>query len=423
MIGKQQALKHMLEHVCLLAVVQAQLCSCCWCLAKCHLQQWFTAHSFSGASGVCGGMDPKPDRLEASGEIWVGGRWPGFDAWVREKPELVIINCMHQKFAGPNNFWLHVNSWEEVDGKDWWQRHREAFLLFVRATAQRRPVLIHCMHGLHRTGAFASLCQALRVWMNSSEQKLWSECLMHGWQTFCSGRKLKERSVGAVKRNGRPRNFAFESWRATTELYGALTLVQLRWLTESVASVESVASATAALATATQDMAHQIFSNSRLSPSPPQRQQQQQKQAEEEEEEEKEDEEEEEEEEQKEEEHEDEEEKEEEEREQQEEDEEEEAGPQTKKSRESAAPWEGPPWKIQRVDIKLGDWICHKCGNHNFNRRGYCNGRHGGCKTPRDAGWKPGDWYCACGNWNLNWRGWCNRAKCNKSRAEDEQKP
>ena len=202
--------------------------------------------------------------------------------------------------------------------------------------------------------------------------------------------------------------------RATTELYGALTLVQLRWLTESVASVESVASA-AASATATQDMAHRDFSSSRQSPSPPQRQQQQQKQPEEDEHEE----------EQKEEEHEDEEEKEEEEeeREQQEEDEEEEAAPQTKKSRESAAPWEEPPWKIQRVDIKLGDWICHTCGNHNFNRRGYCNGRHGGCRTPRDAGWKPGDWYCACGNWNLNWRGWCNRAKCNKSRAEDEQKP
>ena len=69
-------------------------------------------------------MDPKPDRLEASSEIWVGGRSPGFDAWVREKPELVIINCMHQKFAGPNNFWLHVNNGEKVDGKDWWQRHR-----------------------------------------------------------------------------------------------------------------------------------------------------------------------------------------------------------------------------------------------------------------------------------------------------------
>ena len=69
----------------------------------------------------------------------------------------------------------------------------------------------------------------------------------------------------------------------------------------------------------------------------------------------------------------------------------------------------------QHVDIKLGDWIGHTCGNHNFNCRG--------CRTPRDAGRKPGDWYCACGNWNLNWRGWCNVAKCNKSRAEDEQKP
>ena len=392
---------------------------------KCYSQWWFTAHSFSGASGVCAGMDPKPDRLEASGEIWVGGRWPGFDAWVREKPELVIINCMHQKFAGPNIFWLHVNNGEMVDGQDWWQRHRKAFWLFVQATAQRRPVLIHCLHGLHRTGAFASFCLALCVWMNSSAQRPWCDCLWHGWQTFCSGRKLKERSVGAVKRNGQPRNFVFESWRATTELYGALTLVQLRWLTESVASVESVASATAASATAATESvasvwAHRDFSSSRQSPSSPQRQQQHQKQPEEDEHEE----------EQKDEEHEDEEEEEEEEdeeedeeKEQQEEDEEDEAAPQTKKSRELAVPWEEPPWKIQRVDIKLGDWICHTCGNHNFNRRGYCNGRHGGCRTPRDAGWKPGDWYCGCGYWNLTWRGRCNRATCNKSRAENEQKP
>ena len=165
-------------------------------------------------------MDPKPDRLEVSGEIWVGGRWPEFDTWVREKPELVIINCMHHNFAGPNNFWLHVNNGEKVDGKDWWQRHREAFSFFVQATAQRRPVLIHCKHGLHRAGAFASLCLALCVWMNSSssEQKPWCECLLHGWQTFCSGRKLQERSVCILKRNSQPRNFVFEPPQSCTVL-------------------------------------------------------------------------------------------------------------------------------------------------------------------------------------------------------------
>ena len=94
----------------------------------------------SGVSGVCGGMDPKPDHLEVAGEIWVGGRWPGFDTWVREKPELVIISCMHHKFAGPHNCWLHVNHGEKVDGKDWWQRHRQAFLLFVQASTCSAPL-------------------------------------------------------------------------------------------------------------------------------------------------------------------------------------------------------------------------------------------------------------------------------------------
>ena len=74
--------------------------------------------SFRGASGVCGGMDPKPDHLEASGVIWVGGRWPEFDAWVREKPELVIMNCMHQKFAGPNNL---LATCQQL-GEGGWQR-------------------------------------------------------------------------------------------------------------------------------------------------------------------------------------------------------------------------------------------------------------------------------------------------------------
>ena len=108
-------------------------------------------------------------RLQARFGLVAGGL--GLTRGSLRSQELVIINCMHQNFAGPNNFWRHINNWEKVDGKNWWQRHREAFLLFVQATAQRRSVLIHCMHGLHQTGAFASFCQALRVWMNSSVQE------------------------------------------------------------------------------------------------------------------------------------------------------------------------------------------------------------------------------------------------------------
>ena len=69
-------------------------------------------------------------------------------------------------------------------------------------------------------------------------------------------------------------------------------------------------------------------------------------------------------------------------------------------------PWEEPPWKTQRVDIKPpwqarpDDWICPICGNHNLTRRCYCNGKHGGLV--------------------LRWR---NRANCDKSRADHEQLP
>ena len=70
-----------------------------------------------------------------------------------------------------------------------------------------------------------------------------------------------------------------------------------------------------------------------------------------------------------------------------------------------------------------GDWICRKCGNHNFNKRGYCNGKPGGkpCQNPRDANYMPGDWYCKCGNFNYASKQRCNRNVCGLRREEGEQ--
>ena len=161
-------------------------------------------------------------------------------------------------FCGGMDSRRDLGPFEARVGVNNWQCHREAFWLVIQAIAQRHPVLIHCLHVLQPTGDFVSLCFALCMWM----------CLRRGCQIFCLGPKLQERSAGVVTRSGHPRNLAVEYWRATTELYGALTPVDLRWLTESAASVESVASATAASATAAQDIAHQArrscSSNSRI---------------------------------------------------------------------------------------------------------------------------------------------------------------
>ena len=86
-------------------------------------------------------------------------------------------------------------------------------------------------------------------------------------------------------------------------------------------------------------------------------------------------------------------------------------------SASSAEPW------VPGAEWQQGDWRCRVCGNHNWRHRGYCNGRLGQCKAVRDKGFKPGDWYCKCGNWNLSRRTTCNRSKCQTSREEGEQLP
>ena len=78
------------------------------------------------------------------------------------------------------------------------------------------------------------------------------------------------------------------------------------------------------------------------------------------------------------------------------------------------------PWR----PFLAGDWRCTRCGNHNMHWRGYCFGQHGRCRNPRDANFRPGDWYCQCGNLNLYYRTHCNRNKCGRSRADGgEQVP
>ena len=82
-----------------------------------------------------------------------------------------------------------------------------------------------------------------------------------------------------------------------------------------------------------------------------------------------------------------------------------------------------PPWKRAAIGrAKPGDWICKVCGNLNFNRRGFCAGRHGTCGQSRQSNWKPGDWYCTCGNHNMAFRTHCNRKKCGLPRAQGEQR-
>ena len=140
---------------------------------------------------------------------------------------IVSVAPVSVVFCGGMDSRRDLGPFEARVGVNNWQCHREAFWLVIQAIAQRHPVLIHCLHVLQPTGDFVSLCFALCMWMCSTPVEPWSDCLRRGCQIFCLGPKLQERSAGVVTRSGHPRNLAVEYWRATTELYGALTPVDL----------------------------------------------------------------------------------------------------------------------------------------------------------------------------------------------------
>ena len=81
-----------------------------------------------------------------------------------------------------------------------------------------------------------------------------------------------------------------------------------------------------------------------------------------------------------------------------------------------------PPAALEeKKEFKPRDWICRKCGNLNWQFRGFCNGMSltAACLEPRDCTFEPGDWYCICGNFNLRHRVRCNRSKCGLEKSED----
>jgi len=73
----------------------------------------------------------------------------------------------------------------------------------------------------------------------------------------------------------------------------------------------------------------------------------------------------------------------------------------------------------RNADLQPGDWLCDKCGHHNFARRTECQREF--CKAPRPGttsrSARPGDWDCEkCGEMNFAYRTECHRTDCKAPR-------
>ena len=371
--------------------------------------------------------DPTPSLILSPigaflGSVWASGLFRGFMRFQEDKRIDLIINCLTEGRG-------ELLALETEDGR--MERTQRSLQMCARCLWKGGRVLVHCRHGIHRTGSFTTLLLAMLLMMSSRSMTLsltsprpsWAEMFERAWEFWAAKRGLEGRV------NNR-HDFYQESWAAFNEYYGEapLDIIERMYTAMAEAFIEACGQQEVQQVLQT---IRRVFIPLELTPahdvrdvgdvgdgetrarsrSPPARQQTKLEAK---------------------------------------------ARPKPKAKHQPPPPPppQPPPpplppanddnevpdaqhahWKAENVvegeesqmpwrPFLKGDWRCSRCGNHNMHWRGYCFGQHGGCRNPRDANFRPGDWYCQCGNYNLHWRTHCNRGKCGRSRAGGgEQKP
>ena len=113
-------------------------------------------------------------RGDGSGCFWVGPASHAADeGFICERGVRAIINCCHIDFpwveelarsggsgvpaVQMSRIWLNIN----FKGSNWWQRFNTSIMLALTTLMAGNSVLAHCIHGRHRSGAFAVCVLAL----------------------------------------------------------------------------------------------------------------------------------------------------------------------------------------------------------------------------------------------------------------------
>ena len=351
--------------------------------------------------------DPTPSLiLQPSGDfwgsIWASGLFRGFRRFQDDEDIELVINCLKEGDG-------EILAMEEWDGM--MERTQNLLKKCAGCLAGGGRVLVHCKHGIHRTGSFVTLLLAMLLMMSSrsstsspssstsstSTTLSWDHAFERAWDFWAARRGLE----GRVNQK---HDFYQESWTAFQEYYGQAPSHVIEGMYVFVAAEFMKKSAQQAQQVLRS--IHRVLMPVELVPAARDRSRSPQPQSK--------------------------------------------ARPKPKpKAKLQPRPPTTPPpsdvpdvpdvpeasWRAENVvegeesqmpwrPFLKGDWRCTRCGNHNMHWRGYCFGQHGRCRNPRDANFRPGDWYCQCGNYNLYWRTQCNRGKCGRSRADGgEQQP
>ena len=168
-------------------------------------------------------------QLANGAQLWASGTFRGMDMWVLENNIDLIVNLLGNQVSR-RVIWIEWDM-NKLHRDDWGEKMHEVLETMTSFLYSGQNVLVHCQHGLHRTGSLIVLWLALGLVGEEgvADNQGWLNKLTEAWETWKRGRQLRQAALD----DRRGRDYESESWAAVTEFFSDMPIKLVRELAET----------------------------------------------------------------------------------------------------------------------------------------------------------------------------------------------
>ena len=146
--------------------------------------------------------------------------------WVLENNIDLIVNLLGNQVSR-RVIWIEWDM-NKIDRDDWGEKMHHVLETMTSFLYSGQNVLVHCLHGLHRTGSLIVLWLALGLVGEEgvADKQGWLRKLTEAWETWKRGRQLRQATLD----DRRGRDYESESWTAVTQFFSDMPIALVREL-------------------------------------------------------------------------------------------------------------------------------------------------------------------------------------------------
>ena len=185
-------------------------------------------------------MRPTPSlitQLHNGAQLWASGTFNGLDEWLEDNDIELLVNLLGRRVS-------RRCEWKEWDmnsfSGDWNDELGDVVEALTRALYMGKHALVHCQHGLHRTGSLIVFWLALGMISGEEvhDSDDWLDKLEEAWRSWSRGRQLHQ----ATKDDRHGRDYEDESWKALMSYFRDMPLSVVRDMAERLQRTAQAAS-------------------------------------------------------------------------------------------------------------------------------------------------------------------------------------